>query len=359
MSLTGFGVLQVEPTDQCNLRCRMCAPHFEGWEQIHAVPKGYLSIPLWERIVQQFVEDKVIFDHIIFQWLGDPLLHPQIVDILRIAVQKLSSQVNYFRMDTNAILLTAERTAQICELARSLSIPILLVFTIDAHTPLVYKMVKGTNSLLLVRRNIVQLLKRRFALGADCHLNVQIQFVVQEGNSHESRSFLQYWKDVFSDFGGHWHDELMFKRLSVGGGTMGQAKADSLYEKSIAQAEIKSEKYDNLHVLCWNKRPWQEDDAHHGGRDACPGPWMTPVIRHDGTLIVCCSDLRGELQLGSLKNTSFSGLWLGEKAQKIRDQHRKKIFEGVCKSCGGINWYDLTPDRIQMLDRHATKFSKQ
>ena len=236
MSLTGFGVLQVEPTDQCNLRCRMCAPHFEGWEQIHAVPKGYLSIPLWERIVQQFVEDEVIFDHIIFQWLGDPLLHPQIVDILRIAVQKLSSQVNYFRMDTNAILLTAERTAQICELARSLSIPILLVFTIDAHTPLVYKTVKGTNSLLLVRRNIVQLLKRRFALGADCHLNVQIQFVVQEGNSHESRSFLQYWKEVFSDFGGQWHDELMFKRLSVGGGTMGQAKADSLYEKSIAQA---------------------------------------------------------------------------------------------------------------------------
>ena len=356
MSLTGFGVLQVEPTDQCNLRCRMCAPHFEGWEQIHAVPKGYLSLSLWAQIVQQFVAEKIHFDHIIFQWLGDPLLHPQIVDVLRVAVENLSSQVKYFRMDTNAILLTPARTQKICALACTVSTPILLVFTIDAHTPRVYKDVKGTNSLLLVRKNIAHLLKTRAEMGPDCLLNVQIQFVVQDGNAHECRSFFEYWRNRFSLYGGFWHDELMFKRLSVGGGAVGQAEADRLYEKSIAHSKIESKKYDHLHVLCWKQRPWQEDDGHQGERSACPGPWMTPVIRHDGRLMVCCSDLRGELQLGSLREASFSELWLGDKAQHIRAQHQKKIFDGVCKSCGGINWYGLTPERIHMINQRRAKF---
>jgi len=256
-------------------------------------------------------------------------------------------------MDTNAILLTADRVEKLCELSLSLPVPLLLVFTIDAHTPMVYKDVKGTDSLLRVRRNIRTLLQKRFELGAECHLNVQIQFVVQEGNSHEAHSFLYYWRDVFSSFGGSWHDELMFKRLSVGGGAQGQAKADELYEKSIFQAGIRSLKQDHLHILCWDQRPWQEDDGHQEGRSACPGPWMTPVIRHDGALMVCCSDLRGELNLGSLQDASFSALWYGEKAQNIRQQHQKKIFEGVCKFCGGINWYQLTEEQIQETDSRA------
>ena len=50
MQPTGAGVLQVEPTDHCNLRCRMCAPHREGWETVHGVPKGMLSVELWEKL---------------------------------------------------------------------------------------------------------------------------------------------------------------------------------------------------------------------------------------------------------------------------------------------------------------------
>ena len=51
------GVLQIEPTDQCNLRCNMCAPHKEGWEEIHAVPKGTMDMGLYERIVDGLVAD--------------------------------------------------------------------------------------------------------------------------------------------------------------------------------------------------------------------------------------------------------------------------------------------------------------
>ena len=103
-SLPGFGVLQVEPTDHCNLACGMCAPHAEQWKQIHGVPKGFLSVDLWRSIVDGLLQDKVVFDHIIFQWLGDPLFHPRIHEILSEA-QRLKGQVEYLRLDSNMILL--------------------------------------------------------------------------------------------------------------------------------------------------------------------------------------------------------------------------------------------------------------
>ena len=359
MSLRDLGVLQVEPTDMCNLRCAMCAPHFEQWDTIHGIPKGYLDVSLWESIVEGFLRDNLRFDHIIFQWLGDPLLHPQIIELISIATSKLSHAVQYVRMDTNAIVLTQEKIEALCSIAVHSKIPILLVCSIDAHTPSVYKKVKGADMLLLVRKNIKRFLEERARYGATCFVNIQIQFVVQQENAHEAHSFLLYWKNIFDAWGGFWHDELMFKRLSVGGGAEGQAAADLTYERSITQTGISPQKIGNLHILCWEQRPWQNDDAHHAPRSACPALWMTPVIRHDGSLMVCCADLQGELTLGSLRDKSFSQLWFGAYAQKLRNDHLLGHFNGVCKSCGGINWYTLTQQKQQLLHTYEQHLKQE
>ena len=60
------GVLQIEPTDHCNLSCRMCQPHFLKQKSIHGVPKGRMSMETYARIVEGLEEEKVRFDHIIF-----------------------------------------------------------------------------------------------------------------------------------------------------------------------------------------------------------------------------------------------------------------------------------------------------
>ena len=93
MTPTGLGVLQVEPTDHCNLTCRMCAPHHEGWPTVHGIPKGFLDPALWARIVEGFVADDLRFDHIIFQWLGDPSLHPRLGELVGLAARRLAGQI--------------------------------------------------------------------------------------------------------------------------------------------------------------------------------------------------------------------------------------------------------------------------
>ena len=342
MNLKGIGVLQVEPTDHCNLQCKMCAPHYHGWEEIHKTPKGFLDVELWKKLVDDFVEDNVRFDHIIFQWLGDPLIHPRLDDLIFYAAEKLGDLVEYLRVDTNGILLDQTRVQRIlAATCLADSPPLLLVLSIDAFSPEVYLNTKGRDMLAIVRQNIRYLLYQRKILGCKSKLNVQLQFVVQPENSHETTDFLRYWSDLMSCYGGAWHDEIMFKRLSVDGGASGQASADELYERSIQDRGITSGKKGNVSIRTWEKRPWQNDDRNSGARTACPGLWLTPVIRHDGQLMMCCADLKGELQLGSLQNKGFVELWNGETAQAKRTEHLAGKFTGVCHHCGGINWYSL------------------
>ena len=359
MSLSGLGVLQVEPTDHCNLNCLMCAPHRDGWEQVHRVPKGYLDPSLWEKMISEFQRNNLCFDHIIFQWLGDPLLHPDLPLLVQMAARGLKKQVNYLRVDTNAVRLDFNRAAHLVESACGDGPPLLVVLSIDAASRNVYTAVKGQDRFDLVLKNTRALLRLRRQKGELCRLNVQAQFVVQEGNAHETQAFLDYWSDLLSCYGGEWHDEILFKRLSVDGGATGQAAADQLYESSVGGRGIKPGKLKAVTVLTWRQRPWQRDDRHDEKRTACPGLWMTPVISHNGELMMCCADLKGELSLGSLHQHSFSELWFGPKASAHRKAHLAGRYEGVCAGCGGMNWYTLSPQRIEEMKGLERKASER
>lgn len=350
MTPSGAGVLQVEPTDHCNLSCRMCAPHHEGWATVHGVPKGFLDVGLWERIVEGLVADDLRFDHIIFQWLGDPSLHPRLGELVGLAARRLRDRVGYLRIDTNGILLTPARIDALLDGLGEGGPPLLVVFTIDAHTAPTYAAVKGQDALDRVRRHVRHLLGARRRRGG---VNVAVQFVVQPGNAQEAGAFVDYWQDAFACRGGGFADEVQLKRLSVGGGAAGQAAADRLYEETVAP--LRGRDRGAARLLLWEQRPWQEDDGHRGARTACPGLWYTPVIRHDGALLLCCADLRSEMALGSLREQGFRALWEGEAAVRKRLEHLEGRFAGVCAACGGINWYTLDPAQIAATRAQALR----
>jgi len=338
-SLSGFGVLQIEPTDHCNLACGMCKPHAEQWSQIHGIPKGFLDVDTWRKIVDTFLEDDVHFDHIIFQWLGDPLFHPHL-HMLIAEAQRMKGRVQYLRVDSNMILLDEARTRSLLNGATG-GVPLLLVASIDAHTTEAYTTVKGFDRLGVVRENIRRLLRLRRELNAS--VNLQLQFVVQDGNAHEVMDFRSYWLDLLKCYGtgGLWHDEIMFKRLSVDGGAKGQEAADALYEQSVLQQHMQNEIIEGVQIQVWKDEPWQQPEGTVRQRNACPALWSTPVIRHDGTLMLCCADLEGQMALGSLKEKRFVDLWLSERARRRRRDHLAGIFTDKCVDCGGVNWYNL------------------
>ena len=352
VSIESGGVLQVEPTDHCNLSCRMCTPHFEGREQIHGIPKGFMPLGLFSRIVDGLVEDDLCFDHLILQWLGDPSLHPDLEEMVAIAMARLKERVGYLRIDTNAITLNPARMDRLVEAySRAPQMPLLVVFTLDAVSPETYAHVKGRDALLQVERNIGHLLAARAALPfEDIRLNCQLQFVLQPGNSQEAGAFVQHWQQrLGEEGGGKGYNEIMIKRLSVGAGGPGQVEADKLYEQTCRHQGIQPFEDEVAKVLVWQERPWESTVESPSPRQPCPGMWMTPVIRHDGHLMMCCVDLPGALDLGSLYEHGFRELWEGEVANERRLAHVRGAFSGLspCDSCGGINWYRTPPDFVE------------
>jgi len=342
-----LGVLQVEPTDHCNLACRMCPPHAEHWPSVHGVPKGFLDVDRYRELLERMVREDCRFDHVILQWLGDPSVHPRLAELVGLTARHLGGRIGYLRFDTNGILLDPARLDAVLA-AWGGEVPLLVVFTLDADSADTYRRTKGRDGLDLARRHIRHLLAARRRLAAPDRLRIQVQFVVQPENHHEAGAFLAYWERALDCPGGRvGHGEILFKRLSVGGGAAGQAAADALYESTLHRFGIRPRVEPHLSVSVWEDRPGQQDDGR-SGRAACPGLWFTPVLRHDGHLLLCCADLQGELDLGSVWEHGFRALWEGLRARELRRHHLAGRFEGVCAGCGGINWYRLPEDAARL-----------
>ncbi len=354
--LDSFGVLQVEPTDLCNLRCAMCNPQLERPGGPHGVPGGFMELDLFERIFDDLRATDCHFDHVILQWMGDPSLHPELPRMVGVAADRLLGRVKYLRVDTNGVTLDPHRIDALIEAwLPSSAMPLLLVFSLDAVNPATYTRVKGKDALRRVGRNIRHLVDRRAALpGGELPLNIQLQFVLQEGNAQEVGAFVNYWERFLTcrragPGGPRGHDEIMIKRLSVAAGGPGQAAADRLYDRSVREQGVRPRKGPPCAIEVWQDRPWEHDDeVHDAPRGPCPGAWMTPVIRHDGQLTVCCVDVDGRLALGDLGRHGFRELWEGPQASALRLDHVQGAFDlhPTCSSCGGINWYGLPPETV-------------
>lgn len=258
------GVLQIEPTDFCNLTCPMCHPQ-QGFRQtLHGdLAKGYIDQSLFRRIVDGIAGSRVCFDHVIFQWLGDPSLHPELFPMLGYALEHIGDRAGYFRIDSNAILFTPDRVEELMTVVdQHPDRTVLLVFSLDAISRESYRRVKGRDYFDVVMAHVEGLVARRAASARrPSNLNFEFQFVLQEANHHEAGRFIEHWDSVCARPGGDagWN-EVMVKRLSVGTGGQQQHEADRLYAATIEQQGIRPFDKPHLHLKLWMERAWQEHD---------------------------------------------------------------------------------------------------
>ncbi len=357
VALDSFGVLQVEPTDLCNLACGMCLPQVDRPGRVHGIPGGFMDIDLSRRIFDDLEASDCRFDHVILQWMGDPALHPQLPELVGIAAARLRGRCQYLRVDTNGVLLDPERIDALVDAwLPSRELPLLIVFSLDAVSDATYRAVKGADHLARVKRNIRHLVDRRARIpGDDVRLNLQLQFVLQADNAHEVGAFVRYWQRFLAcrqggPRGRRGYDEIMVKRLSVAAGGPGQAAADRLYDRATREQGVRPRKGAPCAVEMWEDRPWEHDDeCHQTARGPCPGAWMTPVIRHDGQLTMCCVDVGGHIALGNLAEHGFRDLWEGAQADALRLDHIQGHFDRhePCAHCGGIAWYGFPPRTVE------------
>jgi MoaA/NifB/PqqE/SkfB family radical SAM enzyme len=354
-------VLQIEPTDLCNLRCPMCAPQVRDGEVHGRVRSGFMDLALYRRVIADVAAHRLPLDHLILQWLGEPTLHPELEEMVAVGIRELAGLVGYLRFDTNAVALTPSRTDRILEaVSGAEGPPLLVVFSLDADTAETYERVKGRDRFGQAMANIEHFLARRGEIpGDEPRVNTQFQFVLQPENHREVGAFVARWDRLLRrGRNGIGFNEVMIKRLSVGTGGEAQAEADALYDRALRDHRLAPRDEPHLHLRIWEDRTWGDGaeipgptavPAGAAARPPCPAPWKTPVIRWDGELAVCCADTDRAIPVGNVGDDGFVSLWRGEAMTRVRLAHLLGSLDELpfCAACGGFAYYDLGPEEVR------------
>lgn len=93
----------LEPTNACNLRCRMCAIWGEGVKRNREV--GFIKKEIWTKILDEIGSWPVKIN-VDIHGAGEPLLHPDFIDILTYAKSKNNLHVGFL---CNATLFDSKK----------------------------------------------------------------------------------------------------------------------------------------------------------------------------------------------------------------------------------------------------------
>jgi MoaA/NifB/PqqE/SkfB family radical SAM enzyme len=169
--------IDIETTNNCNLRCVMCGINFakEAF--------GAITWELFQKIIDEGVQHGLC--SIKLNWRGEPLLHPRVVDMVRYAKEKGIVEVQF---NTNGQLLTEEKARGLIEAGLDR-----IIFSVDGATKETYEKIRRGGIYERLVNNIETLLRLKKEMKKKLPLT-RIQFVEMKENMHESELFKKTWE---------------------------------------------------------------------------------------------------------------------------------------------------------------------
>jgi hypothetical protein len=277
-------VFYVEPTNDCNLSCVMCARK----KSKKAV--GYMSLELYRHVVGQLASRGL--GVVTLHQAGEPLLHPHIAHMVAYAKERGLRRV---RFATNGTLLTGDLARNLVEAGLDS-----ITVSMDATTGARYCPALADHELLAnLDENVQRLIALRDRRGLDTP-EVHMQIVNMPATQDLVTGFRQRWTGVA--------DRVTVKPLLSWAG----------------------------HVKTSRKRSAR--------RLICANHLYQGVVQWDGEVSFCCIyiDSSGDASgiLGNAVHNSLEDIFLGERRQAILEAQLRGNYEVVpyCLRCP--DWSD-------------------
>ncbi len=232
---------------------------------------GDLSISDFNKILDQI---KPYTDYIYLHVKGEPLLHPHFYDFCKIAYEE-GFKVN---VTTNGTLLSSNLEAM--KFIRQLNISL-----------------HATNDLEII--NTAKKLK-------DCYVN----FRVWNGKA----SSLEKSKTI----------KLLEKEFDV----------NILSRIKSSNTEINFTLKDNYYFSFQNEWDWPDINYENSTDGYCHALKDHIAILVDGTVVPCCLDNNGDINLGNIFEEKFEGILNSERVKKMQEGFKNRsCMEELCKKC--------------------------
>lgn len=282
--------IYIETTSACNLNCVMCPT--QRPEVLKHKPPGFIDIDLLKKIVDE-IQEFAPFAQIRLHKDGEPLLHPQIIEIIDYTASRLPNT----SLVTNATLLSDEMSEAILNSALQD-----IRFSIDGLNKSTYEKVRQQSSdnpfadnlistdFDSVIRNVLKFCELRKSR-KDSNIKVGIRIVDFKPTA-----------DEISDFKAFWEPKVEYVEASP--------------------------------FLNWSGTVGKKDSKHE--RYPCLNLWSQMVINWDGSVVPCCVyvDPKGHKKgiIGDTTTSSVLSIWKCSEANRLRQLHLLNNQESMIES---------------------------
>ena len=268
-----FKKIYIEITNSCNLNCSFCSSVKKA--------KRFMTIQEFERILKE-VNSKT--DYIYLHVKGEPLLHPNLIDFLKLA-EKYQLKVN---LTTNGTLFPKlVDKLKDCKALRKIN------FSLHCEQD-------NPNYLI----DIFEILEK---LPIDIIVIYRL-WTLKEGNlDKKSAAIVEKIKEHY--------------KLSP------EIVEKIFYDKNI---QITSK----IYVDKDNEFEWPDENKGNESTGFCMALKTQIAILCDGTVVPCCLDSNGCIELGNIYNQSLDEIINSEKFKYLKKSFQeRKITEKLCLNC--------------------------
>ncbi len=267
--------LAIESTAKCNLFCPMCP------RENFYFPARDMELPLFRKIID---ESKDFLEFAVPYGVGEPLLNPEIYDMIRYC-RELGVPTG---ISTNATTLTEDAARRLIEAGLDY-----IIFAFDGATAETYEKYRKGGNFERVRANILTFLEVKKQLKS--RIFCIIQMVRLNENRHEVPALIRMWRIEGID-------EIRIKK-------------DEVHNEGSAIPG------DDV-----NRPPM---------RHPCYLLWRGPMyIHYDGTVFPCCY-IYPEEPVGNVRKNTMGEIWNSERMVKLREAHITGDLSGyaACRNC--------------------------
>ncbi len=289
--------------------------------------RGFLDMKIMRDVVEDAQRNGISFGSVVLGWQGEPLLHPQVEEILRWLGEAWRRQpfAGEIVIPTGAALLNHNY----CNITTNEygDVPFTWVFEVDAHDAPSFAHTHDEDAWLRVLENIDFMLHLM-----QQHRPEKTKLVLQHTATAETVAS----GPAFRDF---WTRRLEERGLTVGVATGGRPRGDGhwLWFKRTDPADLEGIRAAREHhqavIRSLGLAPEGLDPSE---RRTCAAYWKTPTISWDGKLLLCTVDVQQTLKIGDAHHEALTDLWWrSPRMDGVRKQVLREDFAGLnlCRGC--------------------------
>ena len=280
-------VLNIEPTNACNLKCIFCARE----KSVERQGINHLPLDMYKGIIDEISEHKQLI-MLNLHKDGEPMLHKELPEMIRYAKKKNAAKI--VRFNTNGTLTGTNKGRAVLDAGVDD-----VTISIDAAFPETYYRLKRSHGFDELLRNIESFIEYRNRINASTNIRVKI-IEFDQVPKEEIEAFHTRWQDIAD-----------------------QVQVTGIHNWSDAIKNIRT------------------TDESSSTRYPCALLWYALAVNSNGLVSVCNVDWDYSGVVGDINEQALHTIWNNQKMKTIRRSHLNGDwpFIKVCEKC--IVWVSV------------------